>query len=244
MMFRKSFGLVAGALALGVIACGGSDQQQQARNPEVTTTTGATNNQGESSMGMGSSSSTQTGSTGSGSMNPSNEHEMQMQQGTSQMGQSNQMQQNMGMQLSDPQIVAIADSVNKGEVEQAKLAVRKAKDAQVKQFAQMMVTDHEGAMNKTKQLNITPETTQTSTQLQTDSQNAIQSLNGQTGTDFDKAYIDLQVKEHQQVLNDLDQKLIPNAKNAELKKQLTDLRPKIAAHLQQAEQIQQKLGTK
>ncbi len=239
MMFRKSFGLVVSALALGAVACGGSDQQQQARNPEMTTTTGATNQQSESSMGMGSSSSTQTGN-----VNPSGEQQTQ-QQGTSQMGQSNQMQQqNMGMQLSDAQIVAIADAAHKGEVEQAKLAVRKAKDAQVKQFAQMMATDHEGAMNKTKQLNISPETTQTSTQLQTDSQNAIQSLNGQTGTDFDKAYMDLQVKEHQQVLNDLDQKLIPNAKNAELKKQLTDLRTKIAEHLQKAEQIQQKLGTK
>ena len=91
---------------------------------------------------------------------------------------------------------------------------------------------------------LAPSPSQTSTQLQTDSQNAISSLSGQTGADFDKAYIDLQVKEHQDVLNTLDQKLIPSAHNADLKKQLSDLRPKIAEHLQKAQQIQQKLGTK
>ncbi len=239
MMFGKSFGLVVGALALGAVACGGNESNQQARNPEVTTTTGAQSE--PSSMGT-----SQTGQTGMGETNTGAsgmQHEGMNQQ---QMGQ-NQMQQGgggMGMALSDAQIVAIADAANKGEVDQGKLAVKKAKDAQVKQFAQMMVTDHTDATNKVKQLNIQPETTQTSTQLQTDSQNAISSLSGQTGTDFDKAYIDLQVKEHQQVLNDLDQKLIPSAHNADLKKQLTDLRPKIAAHLQQAQQIQQKLGTK
>ncbi len=238
MMFGKSFGLVVSALALGVVACGGTDTQQQARNPEVTTTTGATNSQ-QSESSMGSS----QGNTSMSSMNPSEHEQMQGQMGQNQMQQQQMpQQQQMGQQLTDAQIVSIVDTVHKGEVDQGQLAVRKAKDAQVKQFAQMMTTDHGGSMNKFKQLGITPETTQTSTQLQTDSQNAIQSLSGQTGMDFDRAYMDLQVKEHQQVLNDLDQKLIPNAKNAELKKNLTDLRSKVAEHLQKAEQIQQKLG--
>jgi putative membrane protein len=240
MMFGKSFGLVVGALALGAVACGGNESNQQARNPEVTTTTGAQSETSSSQTGMGETNTGPSSMQGQQGM----QHEGMNQQ---QMGQSNQMQQGgMGMALSDPQIVAIADAANKGEVDEAKLAVKKAKDPQVKQFAQMMLTDHGDALNKTKQLssqlNITPETTQTSTQLQTDSQNAISSLSGQSGADFDKAYIDLQVKDHQQVLNDLDTKLIPSAHNADLKKQLTDLRPKIAEHLQKAQQIQQKLG--
>src|SRR5678816_2182889 len=139
------------------------------------------------------------------------------------------------------------EAANKGEIEQAKLAVRKAKDPQVKQFAQMMI-DHHGAEQKKEQtlcssLNLQPETTQTSTQLQTDSQNAISSLSAQTGADFDKAYIDLQVKEHREVLDSIDNKLIPNAKNAQLKTALTDFRPKIQEHMQKAQEIQQKLGT-
>ena len=125
--------------------------------------------------------------------------------------------------------------------------MRKAKDPQVKQFAQMMI-DHHGTEQKKEQqlctsLSLQPETTQTSTQLQTDSQNAISSLSSQTGADFDKAYMDLQVKEHKEVLESIDNKLLPNAKNAQLKQALTDFRPKVQEHLQKAQEIQQKLGT-
>ena len=154
----------------------------------------------------------------------------------------------MAPQLTDAQIAAITDAANKGEIEQAKLALRKAKDPQVKAFAQMMI-DHHGAEQKKEQqlcttLNLQLETTPTSTQLQTDSQNAISSLGVQTAADFDKAYIDLQVQEHKDVLDSIDTKLIPNAKNAQLKQALTEFRPKIQEHLQKAQDLQQKLGPK
>ena len=220
MTFGKSFGL---ALAFAVVACGGSDNNQQAKSPETTTTTGATND------------TTSTASTMSAN-------------DTSSMQPIQQQPQPAAPQLTDAQIAAITDAANKGEIEQAKLALHKAKDPQVKQFAQMMVDQHGAEQKKEQQLasslNLQPETTQTSTQLQTDSQNAISSLSSQTGADFDKAYIDLQVKEHKEVLDTLDNKLIPNAKNAQLKSTLEAFRPHVQEHLQKAQEIQQKLGTK
>ena len=45
------------------------------------------------------------------------------------------------------------------------------------------------------------------------------------------------------MLDSIDNKLIPNAKNAQLKTALTDFRPKIQEHMQKAQEIQQKLGT-
>jgi putative membrane protein len=233
MTFGKSFGL---ALVLAVVACGGeSNQQQQAKSPEITTTTGATDN----------TTSSMSHDTSSSSMQQSND----MQQNSNNMMNPQpqpQQQAVMAPALTDAQIAAITDAANKGEIEQAKLAVRKAKDPQVKAFAQMMI-DHHGAEQKKEQqlatsLSLQPETTQTSTQLQTDSQNAISSLSSQNGADFDKAYIDLQVKEHRDVLDAIDNKLIPSAKNAQLKQALTDFRPKVQDHLQKAQDIQQKLG--
>jgi putative membrane protein len=213
MMFGKSFGL---AFVFAVVACGG-ENTQQAKNPDnTTTTTGASN---ESSMGASD-------------MNT--------------MPQTTQTTQNT-LVLNDAQIAAITDAANMGEIEQAKLALRKAKDPQVKAFAQMMI-DHHGTEQKKEQqlatsLNLQLETTQTSTQLQTDSQNAISSLSSQTGADFDKAYMDLQVKEHKDVLDAIDNKLVPSAKNAQLKQALEAFRPKVQEHLQKAQEIQQKLGT-
>jgi putative membrane protein len=232
MMFGKSFGL---ALVFAVVACGGSENNQQAKSPDMTTTTGAATENNTTSPTSNDTSST------NGSMN-------QMPQNNMQQNQSSMTTpQPTAPQLNDSQIAAITDAANKGEIEQAKLAVRKAKDPQVKQFAQMMI-DHHGTEQKKEQqlcttLNLQPETTQTSTQLQTDSQNAISSLSSQNGADFDKAYIDLQVKEHRDVLDSIDNKLIPNAKNAQLKSALEAFRPKVQEHLQKAQEIQQKLGT-
>jgi putative membrane protein len=52
-----------------------------------------------------------------------------------------------------------------------------------------------------------------------------------TGSDFDRAYIDAQVKAHQEVLDALDNKLIPNAQDASLKANLQQVRPTVAQHL-------------
>jgi putative membrane protein len=233
MMFGKSVGL---ALVVALVACGGSENQQ-AKSPETaattTTTTGATNDTGA------------TTSNDTSSMNGSMNGTQNNMQPNNDMMQ--QQPQPMASQLTDPQIAAITDAANKGEIEQAKLAVRKAKDPQVKQYAQMMIDQHGAEQKKEQQLATTlslqPETTQMSTQLQTDSQSAISSLSSQSGADFDKAYIDLQVKEHKDVLDAIDNKLIPNAKNAQLKQALEAFRPKVQGHLQKAQEIQQKLGT-
>jgi len=233
MMFGKSFGM---ALVFAVVACGGSNNEQQAKSPEMqTTTTGASAD--NSMKGTSSDTSSMNGSSMNGTSN-----DMQQQSGMTQQPQP----QPTAPQLTDAQIAAITDAANKGEIEQAKLAVRKAKDPQVKAFAQMMI-DHHGTEQKKEQqlattLSLTPETTHTSTQLQTDSQNAISSLSSQNGADFDKAYMDLQVKEHKDVLDAIDNKLIPNAKNAQLKSALEAFRPKVQEHLQKAQEIQQKLG--
>ncbi len=58
------------------------------------------------------------------------------------------------------------------------------------------------------------------------------------GTAFDKAYVDHEVAYHQQVLDALDQTLIPGATNAELKALLVKVRPAFAAHLEHAKHLQ------
>jgi len=49
------------------------------------------------------------------------------------------------------------------------------------------------------------------------------------------------VKEHQAVLDMIDQKLLPNAQDAEVKMFLTEVRGKVAMHLQHAQALQSKM---
>jgi predicted outer membrane protein len=50
------------------------------------------------------------------------------------------------------------------------------------------------------------------------------------------------VKAHEDTLNAIDAKLLPNVKHADLKAQLQDLRPKVEEHLKQAKDLQASLA--
>jgi putative membrane protein len=143
--------------------------------------------------------------------------------------------------MTDEQIAAVTNAANTGEVDQAKEAVKKARSAKVKQFAQHMVTDHGAAFKQQndilKKANLTASDNPTSQQLQSDGKQVMAKLQSATGADFDRQYMDAQVKQHQQVLETLDNKLIPDAKNAELKSYLQTIRGKVADHLKSAQDI-------
>jgi putative membrane protein len=147
--------------------------------------------------------------------------------------------------LTDGEIVAVTSTANAGEIEMANLAAKTATNADVKNFAAMMITQHKDMETKGKALatkaKITPADNDASTSLKNDVQSTISSLKTQKGKDFDKAYMESQVKAHRDVLNLFDNKLLPNAQNGDLKTLLTDGRSHVAAHLAKAEEIQKKL---
>src|SRR5262249_40094039 len=81
----------------------------------------------------------------------------------------------------------------------------------------------------------------TSNRLKTDVSSTMTDLKTKKGADFDKAYIDSQVKMHSEALDLVDNELIPSAKNPELKDHLNGVRAHVADHLAKAQEIQTKL---
>jgi putative membrane protein len=149
--------------------------------------------------------------------------------------------------MTDAEIVAVTSTANNGEIEMAQLATKTATNAEVKNFAAMMITQHRDMETKGKALaakaKITPADNDASTALKSDVASTLTTLKGQKGKDFDKAYMDAQVKAHRDVLNMFDNKLLPNAQNGELKTLLNDARGHVATHLAKAEEISKKLDS-
>jgi putative membrane protein len=149
--------------------------------------------------------------------------------------------------LTDAEIVAVTSTANNGEIEMAQLATKTATNADVKNFAAMMITQHRDMETKGKALatkaKITPTDNEASTALKTEVQSTLTNLKTQKGKDFDKAYMEAQVKAHRDVLAMFDNKLLPNAQNGELKTLLTDARGHVATHLAKAEEISTKLDS-
>ena len=147
---------------------------------------------------------------------------------------------------TDPQIAAIVVTANQVDINAGKLAEARSTNADIKDFGKMMVTDHTGVNNAAvalvTKLHVTPEDNPTAESLKKGGEENVAHLETLTGSAFDKAYIDHEVAYHEAVINAIDQTLIPNAQNAELKALLVKVRPAFVAHLDHAKMLQSKLG--
>lgn len=150
--------------------------------------------------------------------------------------------------VTDPQIAAIVVAANTVDIEAGKLAQSKTTNEKVKQFADTMINDHtavnKSAVELVTRLGVTPEESETSRGLTASGEQTRARLSGLSGKEFDREYIANEVAYHKLVIDAVDKTLIPNAKNAELKAALVNVRPALVAHLQHAEQLQAELGGK
>lgn len=137
---------------------------------------------------------------------------------------------------TDAKFAVEAANGGMAEVAVAKLAQQKATNAKVKDFANMMVTDHSKAneelMALAKSKNITLPATVTP-----DKQKEMDDLNKKTGADFDKAYVDAMVDGHKKTV-DLFEDGAKNVKDPDLQAFINKTLPTIKMHLQHVQEIQ------
>jgi putative membrane protein len=149
--------------------------------------------------------------------------------------------------LTDEEILQVTHTANLEEIRQGALAQAKATDLRVRKLANMMINDHMGAdarciiLAKKDGLDLAP--SPVSTSLRSDAQTATSSLETKRGPDFDRTYVDAQVKEHQALLDVIDEKLVPAAKSPHVQAYLAELRPKMAMLLQHAKELQSAMGS-
>jgi len=146
---------------------------------------------------------------------------------------------------NDAQIAHIVVTANQVDIDAGKLAESKGTNKDVKAFGKQMVTDHtavnQQAVALAGKLKVTPEDNPTSQSLKAGGADNVKKLQGLSGAQFDKAYVDHEVAYHEQVLDAIDKTLIPSAKNEELKALIVKVRPAFVGHLEHAKKIQASL---
>src|SRR4026208_2418998 len=117
--------------------------------------------------------------------------------------------------INDAQIASIVVTANQVDIDAGNFAKSHAANAQVKQFAQQMVTDHTGVNKQATalvtKLKVTPQDNPTAQSLKSGGEKNVANLKSLKGAAFDKAYVDNEVTYHQQVIDALDKTLIPSA---------------------------------
>ena len=150
--------------------------------------------------------------------------------------------------LNDPQIATVALVANKIDIDRGKMAEKKTKNAEVKQFAEQMVKDHTQNRNEVlalaKKLGVKPQESSVTKSLESGAKDTEKKLKKEKGAAFDKAYIDAEVAYHEAVINAVKTVLIPGAKNAEVKSALENAVPTFEGHLQHAKNVQAQLASK
>lgn len=165
--------------------------------------------------------------------------------------------------LSEAEVVQAITAVNESEIAVGELAREKSQNETIRQYAEMIVTDHTrllqesqpgtadaaaGATTDTGAMQPPPTGTGAQgsaviQQLQQQSQQARSQLESLSAEEFDQAFVAQQIEAHQNALNLIDQQLLPSTQDPQLRMQLEGARPVIEQHLQQAQQLQQQLNT-
>jgi putative membrane protein len=150
-----------------------------------------------------------------------------------------------GASLTDPNIVALLDEANKADSAAGALAVTKATNKAVKDFAKLMMSEHhalrKAGQQLAKKLNVTPAPPATDPvkPLAEGETKALEST--PKGPEFDRVYIEQEIAAHKAVL-DLAENAHGQAQNEELKALIEQAKPVIQKHLDQAEKIKGELG--
>jgi putative membrane protein len=154
----------------------------------------------------------------------------------SMMPDSNSMMHDTGMSAMSSAPVSKEDAdwaveiANAGmtEVELSKLAVNKATTQRLKDFANMMITDHTKAGDQLQQI-AASKNIALPANLNEASQKKLDDLNKKTGKDFDKAYIDDMLGGHKKAVDKI-QKGTTDLKDADLKNFATQVLPTVQMH--------------
>jgi len=148
--------------------------------------------------------------------------------------------------LTDPEIASVAVTANQIDIDYANIAIKKTNNADVKKFAETMAKDHQAVINKAvalvTKLKVTPKDNATSKAFLAGAKKTKAMLNSKNGKAFDKAYVDNEVAYHKAAINEVQNVLIPNAANGELKALLQSALPLFKEHLGHAEMIQKQFS--
>jgi putative membrane protein len=147
---------------------------------------------------------------------------------------------------SDRDILGALVVLNKGEISAAQLAQKKTTNADVKNYAALMISEHGANLRQTEklatQLHVKPnQQADVAAMLKNKGNKEFRMLKSFRGVAFDKAYVDAMVMDHAEALGLIDA-FYNQASNGLLRNQLKMTRNHVADHLQRARILQVELS--
>jgi putative membrane protein len=149
-----------------------------------------------------------------------------------------------GATLSDANVLAMLDTLNRSEIEAANLAQQKASSEEVRTFASQMLNNHITMSQETRQLEqrikVQPETPALASTTDKAHRKMMEELRNKSGPAFDQSYVEYQIKMHEQAIG-LVQDTAGSVDNPQLQQHLRQARPDLESHLSAAKATERQL---
>ncbi len=147
--------------------------------------------------------------------------------------------------LSAGDQLAVINASNAAEIATSKAAQPKLTNAEARSFASDMLREHQAMQGQADKLSKAANVTAGSPDLATQKTRMANEMSQQLGAapkgaEVDRQYMDGQVQSHQQTLAELQ--ALQNSSDSTVKSLATQALPKVQAHLERAQRIQQGLG--
>jgi putative membrane protein len=144
------------------------------------------------------------------------------------------------VQEQDQQFAQEAASSNQAELQLATLAEQKAQSEEVKEYASMLVEDHTRVGEELEQL-ASDEGITLDSEIPPEAQQAHEKLSGMSGSEFDRAFIEQMVTDHEKAVA-LYEKQAAEGQNEALKQFASTNVDGLRTHLDRARQLERQMG--
>ncbi len=153
----------------------------------------------------------------------------------------------VGPDLDDPTIIAIFDAANTADIETGMLAAERGHSKEVRAFGAMLARDHQTVRqigrDLASKLGVTPTPPKDDAAAKAHAQ-AMASLRGKSGPDFDRAFLRHEAAFHKAVIDAVESTLLPAIRNEELRALVVKVAPAFEAHMIAAQGLEQQLAKK
>lgn len=143
--------------------------------------------------------------------------------------------------LNDAAILSRIALSNQMEVQEAQLAQRQARSADVKELAQALERDHSASLDRVRGMQQTTggeaDAASRKEPLQ-ESPDKNADLAGTTGVEFDRAFLERQKKLHEENISNFEGQYLSAAQDAELRTLIQQTLPTLRQHLSMIERLQ------
>jgi len=136
----------------------------------------------------------------------------------------------------------LLNTINSGEIDTAKMMADKTQNSQVKDFANMIASDHQDSQSKLQSIAAQASINLKATpSVQKQNQSLDEKLKSDSTTTADRAYVRAEARDHRTAIRQL-QRMEPKITNSQLKEFVQAQIPVLQKHLDAAEKLGAELG--